>query len=176
MWKATFRRLVGQLSPPRPSTHRAPVAGVGGLLLASTGEAFHPEVIERAIALSAQYGPTVHVLSTARIWGTALGLQHPGLYPSKREWAEQADIVTQAVEALSSRGIDARPRVTATRNPSRVIAREAERLGCQAIVMGVRPLSQWARIIQQDEASRVQRRTRIPVHLVPLGAVSTVRE
>ena len=174
-WRAPFRRLAGHRAPPRPSTQTVDAPGKQPILIASIGEPFPPTVIERAIALGERYRPTIHVLSTARIWGTAFGLQHPGLYPSRREWAAQKDIVREAAEALRARGFDAKPFVIATRNPSKVIAREAERLDCQAIVIGVRPLSRWRKILLQDEAARLRRRARMPVYLTPLETVDKLQ-
>lgn len=74
-------------------------AGVGGsrplsrILVASPlGEPFDVRVLDRAFQLVDRRRALVHVLSVARVWGTALGLQHPGLYPSRREWQQQHEI------------------------------------------------------------------------------------
>jgi universal stress protein family protein len=120
-------------------------------------------VVDHAITLATNPRSFVHVLSTARIWGTALGLQHPGLYPTKREWQEQRDIVAGAVKALQRHGFETDGRVLGTRSPSKVIAREAARLGCRAIVIGWRPLSWWMTYLLQDEVWWLQRRSRVPV-------------
>ena len=139
-------------------------------MVASTGERIHHDVIERAVELSRRGHTAFYVLSIAQIYGSALGLQHPGLYPTKREWQAQADIVSDAVKALRRRGFEAEGRVLGTRNPSKTIVREALRSGCEAIVMGTWPFSWWRRLLMQDQASWVVRRTTLPVHLVSLPA------
>jgi hypothetical protein len=107
-------------------------------------------------------------VSIARIWGTGLGIQHPGLFPSKREWQAQLEVVGNAVRQLKHAGVEARGGVIATRNPSKVIAREAARLQCSAIVIGWRPLSWWMTYLLQDEVWWLQRRSKVPVVHVPL--------
>jgi hypothetical protein len=136
------------------------------VLLASTGEPFHHTVIESAVRLAGRGRSAFHVLSTARIHGTAFGLQHPGLYPTKREWQAQVDLVADAVKALRRREFEADGRVLGTRNPSKVIAREAQRLGCRAIVIGWRPLPWWMTYLLQDDVWWLQRRSKVPVYPV----------
>jgi hypothetical protein len=121
-------------------------------------------VIAHAVTL-ARKAPSsfVHVMSIARIWGTGLGIQHPGLFPTKREWQAQLEIVGDAVRQVKHTGLDARGGVIASRNASKVIAREAGRLGCSAIVMGWRPLPWWMTYLLQDDVWWVQRRSKVPV-------------
>jgi hypothetical protein len=138
-----------------------------GILLASTGKAFAPEVVEHAIAAARDPRSFVHVISIARIWGTALGLQHPGLFPTKLEWKAQLEIVGNAVRTVKKAGLDSRGGVIASRNPSKVIAREGHRLGCSAIVIGWQPLSWWMTYLLQDEVWWLYRRSKIPVVAVP---------
>ena len=144
-------------APPIPS-----------ILLASPGAAFEPAVIDHAVKLARKPRSFVHVISIARIWGTALGIQHPGLLPTKREWQQQLEIVGDAVRQLKRAGLDARGGVVGSRNPSKVIAREAARLQCSAIVIGWRPLSWWMTYLLQDEVWWLQRRSKVPVVHVPL--------
>src|SRR5579864_4758220 len=106
---------------------RANAPPLPGILLASTGKPFDRSVIDEAVTVARTPRSFVHVLSIARIWGTGLGIQHPGLYPTKREWQEQLDVVGSAVRSLKKAGLDARGGVIATRNASKVIAREAAR-------------------------------------------------
>jgi hypothetical protein len=137
------------------------------ILLASTGKPFEREVVDHAIAMAGSPASFVHVMSIARIWGTSLGIQHPGLFPSKREWKEQLEIVGNAVRSLKNAGLDARGGVIATRNPSKVIAREASRLGCSAIVVGWQPLPWWMTYLLQDEVWWLYRRSKVRVVAVP---------
>jgi nucleotide-binding universal stress UspA family protein len=139
-------------APPLPS-----------ILLASTGKAFEPEVVEQAVDVARSPRSYVHVMSIARIWGTSLGIQHPGLFPSKLEWKAQLEIVGDAVRTLKRAGLDARGGVIASRNPSKVIAREARRLDCTTIVIGWQPLPWWMSYLLQDEVWWLNRRSAVPV-------------
>jgi nucleotide-binding universal stress UspA family protein len=148
--------------PPGPSS-AAPI------LVASTGEPFDHRVLERAIELARESGEsTIRVLSTARVYGTALGLQHPGLFPSKREWQAQADLVADAVRILKRAGFDARGRVVGTRHPSKAITNEAVSSGCGSIVIGGRPVARWQTLLGQDDIGSLSRRSPVPVHVVEL--------
>ncbi len=138
------------------------------LLVASTGEPFDRRVIEGAVKLAGPHHPVMHVVSIARIWGTALGLQHPGLYPTKREWGAQADLVADAVKDLKQRGFEADGRVIGSRHPSKAIARAAADAGCDGIVMASRRIPAWRRLLQGNDERAVARRAGIPVHVVDL--------
>ena len=143
----------------------------GGLLIASTGEPFERSVLDRAVELARGGGSNaVHVISTARVFGTALGLQHPGLFPTKREWDAQAGIVADAVRILKKAGLDARGRVVGTRHPSKVINKEAIAKGCRAIVIGTRPTTRWRKLLWQDDVHLLTRSATMPVHVVMLPA------
>ncbi len=148
-----------------PDARPSPLAHV---LVASTGTPFDRRVIEGAVKLAGPNRPVMHVVSIARIWGTALGLQHPGLYPTKREWRIQADLVADAVTDLKRRGFEADGRVIGSRHPGRAIARAAGDAGCQAIVMAAQRLPAWRRLLQGDDVRGVARRTDVPVYDVPL--------
>jgi nucleotide-binding universal stress UspA family protein len=139
-------------APPLPS-----------ILLASWGEPFDRTVVDHAITVARGTNSFVHVLSTARIWGTSLGLQHPGLFPTKREWQTQLEIVGDAVRTVRRAGLEAKGGVIATRNSSKVITRQAGRFGCSAIVVGSRPLPWWMSYLLQDEVWWIVRRSSIPV-------------
>jgi nucleotide-binding universal stress UspA family protein len=110
----------------------------------------------------------MHVLSIAQIFGTALGLQHPGLFPTKREWRAQADLVEDAVKALERRGFSAKGQVLGSRHAGKAIANVAATQGCAAIVIGAAPLPRWRQLLQQDETRKVVRRAKVPVHLVDM--------
>jgi nucleotide-binding universal stress UspA family protein len=141
------------------------------ILVASTGEIIDARVLDKATEVARQFEarPVVHVLSIARIWGTALGLQHPGLYPTRKEWSAQADLVANAVKALERRGLNAKGRVVGTRHAAKTIAKVAAAEGCAAIVIGSRPLAGWRRVLRQDEAANLTRRSTVPVYLVDVS-------
>jgi hypothetical protein len=147
-----------EIGAPSPSADRLP-----SILLASNGKPLAQAVIDRAIAEARRPRSFVHVISTARIWGTGLGIQHPGLFPTKGEWKEQLEIVGSATRKLRAAGLEARGGVIATRNASKVIAREAKRLGCSSIVIGWRPLPWWMMYLLQDDVWWLQRRSQVRV-------------
>jgi nucleotide-binding universal stress UspA family protein len=138
------------------------------ILLATVGEPFDRAVIDRAVALAGKSRPVIHVMSIARIWGTALGLQHPGLRPSKQEWRTQAELVAEVVKQLERKGFTAKGRVVATRNPAKAIAGEAVATKADVVVMGRRRPTLWSRLQRRDETGRVRRRSRVPVDIVEL--------
>jgi len=142
-------------------------APLPSILLASTGKPFDRAVIKEAIEMARSPRSFVHVISIARKWGTALGLQHPGLYPTKREWQQQLEIVGGATRAVRGAGLESRGGVIASRNASKVIAREARRLGCSAIVVGSRPVPLWMQMLLQDDVRWLRWRSSVPVVAVP---------
>jgi nucleotide-binding universal stress UspA family protein len=138
------------------------------ILLASEGRQIPPEAVDRVIELAAPSGVSVHVFTIARVHGVAFGMPNPGLLPTKKEWAEQRDIVAKAIKRLSRKGIDADGHVVGTRDAVKHILREAKKEGSQAIVMGADAdrnrfvgNSMWT-----QEPQRVRRRAKIPVFLV----------
>ena len=138
------------------------------VLLASEGRAIPTAAIARAAELARAGEGSVHVFSVARVWGSGFGLPNPGLLPNKREWDEQRAVVSEAVQALKKRGVEATGHVLATRKATKRIVREAERLGCSAIVMAADPPRNrlLADLMWSQEPYRVRRRAKVPVHLV----------
>jgi nucleotide-binding universal stress UspA family protein len=134
------------------------------VLLASEGRAFPKAAVDYA----ARFGVPVHVFSVARVWGTSLGFPNPGLLPTRKEWDEQRKLVAAAVRALRKRGIQAGGHVLGTRRATRRILGEAERLGCDVIVMAADPPRSrlLADFLWSQEPYRVRRRAKVPVHLV----------
>jgi nucleotide-binding universal stress UspA family protein len=155
--------------PPDPAT-----LTLRRLLLASEGRRFPSEAVDFAAHLVLPARAPVHVLSIARVWGTAFGFPNPNLYPSRQEWDAQRDLVASAVKALQARGLEATGQVIGTRSATRRIVAEARRRGCDAIVMAADPPRHWfvADFIWSQEPYRVRRRARVPVYLVPAGGAS----
>ena len=86
------------------------------ILLASEGRPIPPAAVARVVEL-AEPGANVHVFTIARIHGTAFGMPSPGLFPTKKEWAAQRDIVRQDDQAAGAQGLGGqRPRA---RDPQR---------------------------------------------------------
>jgi nucleotide-binding universal stress UspA family protein len=151
------------IEPPDPASY----AGQA-ILLASEGRKIPRHAVELAARMARQANAPVHVLTVARIWGSALGLPHPGLRPNRREWQAQHAVVGEAVDILKRRGVEASGQVLGTRNAAKQIVAVARRRGCDAVVMAAEPARHWlvADFLWSQEPYRVRRRARIPVHLV----------
>jgi len=121
-----------------------------------------------AAGLARESGGGVHVFCIARVWGTSMGFPNPGLLPTRREWETQRAVVGEAVKLLKKRGVDATGQVLATRKATKRILTEAERRGCDAIVMAADPPRNRfvADLMWSQEPYRVRRRAKVPVHLV----------
>jgi len=148
-----------------------PAAGPSGtrrILIATEGRPISKGAIAKAAELAKPIGAAVHILAIARVHGVGFALPTPGLYPNKQEWQERRDTVAHAIEALKGSGLQADGHVLGTRKATKRIVEEAERLGCDAIVMGADPpRSRFVGdFMWSQEPYRVQRRARIPVHLV----------
>ena len=113
-------------------------------------------------------GAFVHVFTIARVHGVAFGLPSPGLLPTKQEWAEQRDIVAQAIRRLRRKGLQADGHVLGTRNAFKKIIQEATAHDCEAIVMSADPDRNRVvgNLLWTQEPQRVRRRAKLPVFLV----------
>src|SRR5262245_37275659 len=150
LWEGLWGRAAAP--PPDP-----PELAVRALLLASEGRRIPPSAVDFAVSMAARSGASVHVLSIARVWGTAFGLPNPGLLPSKREWDDQRALVAEAVASLRAHGIPATGQVLGTRAAARRIVAEADRHQCDAIVMAADPPRSWlvANLLWSQEPYRV---------------------
>ena len=110
----------------------------------------------------------MHVFTVARVHGVAFGLPSPGLLPTKQEWAEQRDIVAQAIRRLHRKGIEADGHVLGTRNATKKIVQEGTEHDCEAIVMSADPDRNRVvgNVLWTQEPQRVRRRAKVPVFLV----------
>jgi nucleotide-binding universal stress UspA family protein len=137
------------------------------ILLASEGRPIPNATIDRVIELASST-TSVHVFSIARVHGVSLGMPNPGLLPTKSEWKDQHEIVAKAVKRLRREGIAADGQVLGTRKSTKRILDEAEKEGCDAIVMSADP--DRNRIVGDmlwtQEPQRVRRRAKLPVFLV----------
>ena len=138
------------------------------ILLASEGRPIPDAAIDRVVELSRRDGASARVFSIARVHGTAFGFPNPGLLPTKKEWAEQRDIVDRAVKRLERKGIDADGHVVGTRKSTKRILQEAMVAGCDAIVMAADPdANRLVRdMLWSQEPQRVRQKAKIPVFLV----------
>ena len=142
--------------------------GTRRILLATEGRVISKSAIAKAAELAKPIGARVHVLAIARIHGVGFALPAPGLYPNKQELQALRETVANAIKALERRGLEADGHVFGTRKATKRIVGEAERLGCDAIVMGAdAPRNRFVGDFSwSQEPYRVQRRAKIPVHLV----------
>lgn len=146
------------------------------VLLASEGRPISAAAIATAARLAIDHRASVHVLSVARIWGSMMGLQHPGLQPSQRELQAQRDIVGNAIEALEKQGIVAKGEVMRSRSAAKSIAGKANTGSFLGLVMSADPEPHWlARgLMWSHEPYRVRRLTKLPVHLAIIAATEEV--
>ncbi|MGA9859517.1 MAG: universal stress protein [Solirubrobacteraceae bacterium] len=138
------------------------------ILLATEGRRIPQAAIDRVRELAAPSGAQVHVFSIARVHGTAFGMPSPGLLPTKREWAEQRELVAEAIKRLKRKGIAADGHVLGTRNATKKILAEAAKERCEAIVMAADPDRNrvTGNMMWSQEPQRVRRRSKLPVFLV----------
>jgi nucleotide-binding universal stress UspA family protein len=136
------------------------------ILLASEGRPFSDEAIAQVVAIAAP-GANVRVFSVARIHGVAFGMPNPGLLPTKAEWAEQREFTAKAIKRLKRRRLAASGHVVGTRNPTKMILREATAHGCEVIVMGADPDRNRvvANAMWDQEPQRIRRKSKLPVYL-----------
>jgi nucleotide-binding universal stress UspA family protein len=142
------------------------------LLLASTGAPFSKQAIAKAIELATPEHAKITVLSIAHVYGTSLGIPHPGLQPTRAEWQAQRDQVEDAAEVLRRKGFEVRVQVARSRNAPKMISRWGIAKHVHAIVVADPERPAWRRFIEGDAAHEIFRRCHIPVHVVPVPAVS----
>ena len=158
---AVLRRAPAE--PPDPDT-----LAVRAVLLASEQRQIPRAATDLAARIAKRSGAPVHVFAIARIWGTSFGFPNPGLQPTKAEWDQQRHNVEKAIGRLERKGVEATGRVIGTRAGAKRIVKEAQRLGCDAIVMGADPQRSWfvGDFMWSQEPYRVRRRADLPVYLV----------
>jgi hypothetical protein len=146
-----------------------------GVLLASPGAPFSSAAVRRAWELAA--GEPVAVLSILKVYGSAFGLQNPGLMPNRRERDEQYTIVRRAITAVERRGGTADGQVTATRSAGRTIAKVARRRNVRYVVMDDHDAGGLRRITQGAVTATVRRRLagRAELELVTGGVKQSIR-
>lgn len=155
--------------PPQPPP---PDSFTGKLvLLASEGRPIPKAAVELAGRMAEKAGAEVHVLSIARIWGSAFGLPNPGLLPNKRELQERHESVADALAWLKRHHIAASGQVSGTRNAAKLILKEARHRGADAIVMAADPPRHWlvSDTMWSQEPYRVRRLAAVPVYLAIEG-------
>ncbi len=144
------------------------MTGRGRILLAGDGRPFRDDVLEEVATLAAERDADACVLQLLTIWGTGLGLPHPGLMPNSQEKAAALETVRTAVTTLERLGVPLGDhRITATRRPAKAIVRQARTIGAEVIVMGQAPArGPLHSLLWRDDARQVARRAPMEVRLV----------
>ena len=106
------------------------------VLIASNGVAVPNAALRLARRVSG--GEPVAVVSIARLYGSGLGLQNPGLMPTRKELAQQQEIVERAVSSLEKAGSEAWGQIAISRRPAKTIAEAARARGVRHVIV-VRP-------------------------------------
>jgi nucleotide-binding universal stress UspA family protein len=152
----------------KPKWDPQPTASAGVLLASDGRHAFSRRAVARAAALAGE--DRVAVLTIAKIYGTSLGLPHPGLLPTKEEMTERVGWVDQAVHRLEKEGIEADGQVASARRATRTIVKVARLRGVHAVVMDETLARGLRRLVEGDAADgvvRALRRVGIDVEIVP---------
>ncbi len=127
------------------------------VLIASNGVAVPNAALRLARRVSG--GEAIAVVSIARLYGSGLGLQNPGLMPTRKELSEQQDHVQRAVSSLEKGGSEAWGQVAITRRPVKTIAAAAKARGVAHVIV-VRPdqPARWRAVVEGDLAKEVARK------------------
>jgi nucleotide-binding universal stress UspA family protein len=123
-------------------------------------------VIDRAVELATPEHAKFTIVSIARVFGTSLGIPHPGLKPTPAEWQVQRDLVQDAADRLRDRGFEVRLQVARSRNAPKMIARWATARHMHAVVVADPERPKWRRVIEGEVAKEIFRRCHIPVYPV----------
>jgi hypothetical protein len=131
-------------------------------LLAGLGKPFSSAAINRAAELAQQaeehLDTPVAVLTIAKVHGSGLGLQHPGLMPTKKERDAQVALLEQAIKSLKTLGIHADGQVAVTRKFLRTIVKVARVRQAHFVVMDVPDGGAVRRFLEGDPARYIRPR------------------
>jgi K+-sensing histidine kinase KdpD len=142
------------------------------LLVSFAASPITPDVIRRTTALATPEHATITVLGIAKVFGTALGLPHPGLKPTPHEWEAQRAVVQVAADDLRLRGFDVLIAMARARNAPKLIGRWVRAKRFHAVVIPDPDRPGWRRRIEGDLTKEIGRHTNVPVHAVPIPATS----
>jgi hypothetical protein len=132
-----------------------------GVVLASTGRPFSAAAIDLAADQAKAVGSRVRVVTVARIHGSAFGLQHPGLMPSKKEKDAAGKIVADAIRALQKKGLTADGEIVITRSPGLAFAKVARSAGAVThVIVDEARDGRWGRLSASGTARSVRFRVK----------------
>jgi hypothetical protein len=149
--RSPIRRKFGRRKFDRqPDQHAA-------VLIAANGVTIPGAAVRLALRFAG--GRPVAVVTIARLYGSSLGLQNPGLMPSRREMAVQREIVEGAVTSLEKGGVEAWGQIAVSRKPAKTIAAAAEARSAEHVIV-VRPdqLVRWRQVVEGDLVNEVARK------------------
>jgi nucleotide-binding universal stress UspA family protein len=112
------------------------------------------EMVARLAGTGDRQEAAVTVVRVARVWGTALGLQHPALQPSTGERRAAQDVVVRAALLLRARGVEAEAVVTSGRDTGKALAATARRASASAIVVGRSSAGRLSRLLRGPDPAR----------------------
>ena len=148
---------------PAPGTYPDPPRRI---LLVSPSAPLNRETLQRVVDLAMPEHAKITVLGIAKVFGTSLGLPHPGLQPTRTEWEQQRKIVQDAADELTRRGFEVRVAHSRARNIPKMISRWGGAKNFHAIVVPEAERPPWRRMLEGDIATQIGRRSDIPVHVV----------
>jgi nucleotide-binding universal stress UspA family protein len=130
---------------------------VGPIVVAVGSSGLSERMVETVVRLAGtgdRQEAAVTVVHVARVWGTALGLQHPALQPSAGERRAAQDVVMRAALQLRAHGIEAEAVVTSGRDTGKALAATAHRAGASAIVVGRSSAGRLSRLLRGPDTAR----------------------
>lgn len=140
------------------------------VLLVAVVNAPEPELVEKTLELASPKHAKITVLGVAKIYGTSLGLPHPGLQPNRIEWQVLRDGVEEAANELRAHGFEVRVGLTRARNIPKMVAKWVQARNFHAVVVSAPGKPRWRAIVEGDLAREITRRCGVPVHAVPVAS------
>jgi hypothetical protein len=142
-----FGRRKFDKQPAQPAT----------VLIASNGVPVPGSAVRLALRMGG--GEPVAVLNIARLYGSSLGLQNPGLMPTRKELAEQKQVVERTVHSIEKAGVQAWGQLAITRRPAKTISAAAKARGVGHVIV-VRPEQpvRWRQVVEGDLVKEVVRK------------------
>lgn len=136
------------------------------VLVASLAAPLPDEVLARVVELATPEHAKITVLGVARVYGTSLGLPHPGLRPTHLEWEDLRGYVETAAAVLRAQGFEVRVALSRSRNAPKMVATWARAKNFHAVVVSDPPRGRWRKVIEGDLTNEIERRCGVPVHAV----------
>lgn len=140
------------------------------ILLVTVARPPEPELVKRTRELAGPEHAKITVLGVAKIYGTSLGLPHPGLQPNRVEWQILRDGVEEAADELRVHGFEVRVGLTRARNAPKMISKWVGARNFHAVVVSAPDKPRWRALVEGDLAREIHRRCGVPVHAVPVAS------